>query len=100
MTASGCFIISTIYGGFFMPNPSTEEVDDSADKAPKAASGFFAPIKVLMPQHFRLETGKVVKHWGLVFLAFGVFFGVVGHVNLNLEISSDLRSLQRVTPLF
>lgn len=72
----GCFVVGTLYGAVSWPNSSMGQ-DESGAKAKSAPSGFLAPLKVLMPQRFQLESGKIVKHWGLVFLALGIFFGVV-----------------------
>ncbi|KAL2759956.1 hypothetical protein ACRALDRAFT_1046680 [Sodiomyces alcalophilus JCM 7366] len=75
VTAVGFFIVATIYGAIFMPTPPATK-GDSADESHKAPAGFLAPIKVLVPPRLRLESGKVVRHYGLVFLSLGVFFGV------------------------
>lgn len=76
VAAVGCFIVGTIYGAISMPTPPAGK-GESSDESQKASSGFLAPIKILIPARFRLESGKVVRHYGLVFLALGVFFGVV-----------------------
>ncbi|GKT50029.1 uncharacterized protein ColSpa_10210 [Colletotrichum spaethianum] len=76
VTAVGCFAIATTYGAIFWPAPP-EQSDEAAAKTTPGASGFLAPIKVLMPQKYRLESGKVVRNYGLVFLALGIFFGVM-----------------------
>ncbi|GKT71320.1 major facilitator superfamily transporter [Colletotrichum tofieldiae] len=75
VTAVGCFAVVTAYGAIFWP-ASPEQSDEAATKTTPGASGFLAPIKVLMPQKYRLESGKVVRNYGLVFLALGIFFGV------------------------
>ncbi|KAM0327480.1 hypothetical protein ACHAQA_005768 [Verticillium albo-atrum] len=72
--AVGCFIVATIYGALFMPKSSLKEEDTG--NTGKAPTGMFAPLKILLPQRFRLTSGKVTKHYGLLFLAMGVFFGV------------------------
>lgn len=76
VSAVGCFAVATTYGAVFWPSPP-EDTDEAAGKTTSGASGFLAPIKVLMPQRYRLDNGKVAKHYGLVFLALGIFFGVV-----------------------
>ncbi|KAH6692285.1 major facilitator superfamily domain-containing protein [Plectosphaerella plurivora] len=74
ITAVGCFTFSSIYGALFMPaSPATDQQLLEAKRGP---SGLLAPIRILTPQRFRLANGKVVIHYGLVFLALGVFFGV------------------------
>ncbi|KAJ0161130.1 hypothetical protein CTA2_6717 [Colletotrichum tanaceti] len=75
ITAVGCFAVTTIYGAILWP-ASPGLSDETASKTTPGASGFLAPIKILMPQKYRLESGKVVKNYGLVFLALGIFFGV------------------------
>lgn len=82
IAAVACFVVGTVYGALSMPEEPQPEDDQakgtsSGGDGSKGASGFFAPIKVLLPQRFRLESGREVTHLGLVFLAFGVFFGVV-----------------------
>ncbi|CRK30964.1 hypothetical protein BN1723_003712 [Verticillium longisporum] len=73
--AVGCFMVATIYGALFMPASPVNE-DEVADKDGKSTSGMFAPLRILIPQRYRLPSGKVTRHYGLVFLAMGVFFGV------------------------
>ncbi|KAL2882669.1 hypothetical protein SGCOL_001876 [Colletotrichum sp. CLE4] len=75
IAAIGCFASATIYGAIFWP-ASPEKTDEMDGKTTPGASGFLAPIKVLMPSKYRLESGKIVKNYGLVFLALGIFFGV------------------------
>ncbi|GJD01346.1 major facilitator superfamily transporter [Colletotrichum higginsianum] len=79
ITAVGCFAVTTIYGAILWP-ASPEQSDEAASKTTPGASGFLAPIKVLMPQKYRLESGKVVRNYGLVFLALGIFFGVIWNI--------------------
>ncbi|KAK1491422.1 major facilitator superfamily transporter [Colletotrichum cuscutae] len=75
IVAIGCFAFATTYGAIFWPAPP-EETEQTDGKTTPGASGFLAPIKVLMPSKYRLESGKIVKNYGLVFLALGIFFGV------------------------
>ncbi|ROT42643.1 major facilitator superfamily transporter [Sodiomyces alkalinus F11] len=75
VTAVGCFIVGTLYGTIFMPTPPASK-EESANDSHRAPTGFLSPIKVFIPPRFRLESGRVVRHYGLVFLALGVFFGV------------------------
>lgn len=75
--AVGGFLASTIYAALFMPETDSQDNGSVAEaNRNKAPTGFLAPIKILMPPKFRLESGRVVKHYGLAILAFGVFFGV------------------------
>ena len=77
---SGCFAL------FAMPYISPEslassaKVPSSTGPAPPRASGlaaFFQPLRVLWPQRIRLNTGRVVSHFGVFFLCAGVFLGVL-----------------------
>ncbi|RYP67895.1 hypothetical protein DL771_007003 [Monosporascus sp. 5C6A] len=69
------YVASTIYGGLFLPTP--EQGDVGAEKhAGKGLGAFFAPLKIIRPHRYRLESGKVIKNYGLVFLALGIFLGV------------------------
>ncbi|RYP76427.1 hypothetical protein DL769_003633 [Monosporascus sp. CRB-8-3] len=70
------YVASTIYGGLFLPTPAQGDV--GAEKhASKGLGAFFAPLKIIRPHRYRLESGKVVKNYGLVFLALGIFLGVM-----------------------
>ena len=42
-----------------------------------SSSGFFAPLKILVPQRLLLPDGKIKKHYGVIFLCSGIFVGVV-----------------------
>ncbi|KAH9885658.1 major facilitator superfamily domain-containing protein [Xylariomycetidae sp. FL2044] len=74
-TAFFLYIASTIYGALFLP---TKVGDQSVQKGQgaKGFSAFFAPIKIIVPQRYRLESGQIVKNYGLIFLALGIFLGV------------------------
>ena len=43
----------------------------------QGVAGFFAPLRVMVPQTLALPGGKVRKHYGVLFLCAGVFLGVV-----------------------
>lgn len=51
----------------------------SDDKSPKSKGffGFLGPLKVLGSQNMRLANGRTVKHYGICFLALGIFAGVL-----------------------
>lgn len=76
VSAVGCFAVATTYGAIFWPSPPVGS-NEADGKTTSGASGFLAPIMVLMPQKYRLANGKVIRNYGLVFLALGIFFGVV-----------------------
>ncbi|KXJ92128.1 major facilitator superfamily domain-containing protein [Microdochium bolleyi] len=70
------YVISTVYGAIFMP-AKTASGNKAADKARKGGiAAFFAPIRVIVPHRYRLESGKVITNYGLIFLAGGLFLGV------------------------
>ncbi|KAK7745095.1 hypothetical protein SLS62_009959 [Diatrype stigma] len=69
------YVVSTIYGALFLPESTAGEMD--AQKRPaNGISAFFAPLKIIRPHRYRLESGKIIKNYGLVFLALGIFLGV------------------------
>lgn len=102
VSAVGCFAVATTYGGIFWPSPP-ENDDEANGKTTSGASGFLAPIKVLMPQKYRLDNGKIIRNYGLVFLALGIFFGVVrsspAHLSATVTLTA-LSSSPRATPPF
>ncbi|RYP03726.1 hypothetical protein DL764_004950 [Monosporascus ibericus] len=70
------YVASTIYGILFLPTPAEGHV--GAEKhAGKGLSAFFAPLKIIRPYRYRLQSGKIIKNYGLVFLALGIFLGVM-----------------------
>jgi hypothetical protein len=71
------FLISSLYVTVAMPYISPESMSDPKKPAKGGVSGFLAPLKVLAPQVLRLKSGLKRKHYGVFFLCFGVFFGVV-----------------------
>lgn len=75
-TAVALFLLSSLYAALFMPyiDPATL-ADDTSDS--KSGSSVFSPLKVLWPQKMRLTSGKSIKHYGVTFLALGVFIGVL-----------------------
>jgi hypothetical protein len=60
-----------------MPEAAGDDKDKNGDK--RASGGFFAPLKVIRPQNYILESGKVIRNYGLVFLSLGIFLGVVSN---------------------
>lgn len=72
------YVASTIYGALFLPTGTGNEATGQKPSG-RGLGGFFAPIKVIVPHKYRLESGAIVKNYGLVFLALGIFLGVVSH---------------------
>jgi MFS family permease len=73
-TAFFLYVASTIYGALFMPTLPPEVLKQRQSKGIK---GFFAPLRIISPRNYRLESGKIVRNHGLVTLAVGIFLGVL-----------------------
>ncbi|KAJ8124075.1 hypothetical protein O1611_g9446 [Lasiodiplodia mahajangana] len=78
--------VSTLYGALFMPDRAPTERSDQK-QSNRGLDGFFAPLKVIVPHKYRLESGIVIKNYGLIFLALGIFLGVLasGYAPLLLQ---------------
>ena len=70
------YIVSTIYGALFLPE-STQGDGDAQKQPANGVAAFFAPLRIIRPHRYRLKSGQVIKNHGLVFLALGIFLGVV-----------------------
>ena len=70
------FLVSTMFVRASMPYISPDSMSDAKKKV-KGIAGFFSPLKVLVPQRITLADGSLRKHFGVLFLCFGVFLGVV-----------------------
>lgn len=84
------YVVSTIYGAIFMPSEITSS--GKAGTAPKKGglAAFFAPIRVIVPHKYRLPSGKVITNYGLIFLAAGLFLGVVSKTQCCYATSPQL----------
>ncbi|KAF7549469.1 hypothetical protein G7Z17_g6350 [Cylindrodendrum hubeiense] len=71
------FILAGIYAWIALPYISPESMVDSKKPGQGNASGFLAPLRILVPQRLRLENGKLKKHYGVIFLCSGIFLGVL-----------------------
>ncbi|RTE79517.1 hypothetical protein BHE90_005978 [Fusarium euwallaceae] len=71
-----CFLLATIYARVALPYLAPEATFDN-HTVNRGASGLFRPLKILLPQKVRLRSGQIVKHYGVLFLCFGVFLGVL-----------------------
>ncbi|KAI1389331.1 major facilitator superfamily domain-containing protein [Hypoxylon trugodes] len=74
-TAFFLYVVCTLYGAFFLPTKTGNE-SVSQKKGNQGIGAFFAPIKIIAPHKYRLETGQVIKNYSLIFLALGIFLGV------------------------
>ncbi|KAF5000491.1 hypothetical protein FDECE_11201 [Fusarium decemcellulare] len=72
-----CFLFATLYVKIALPHITPEATIDSNKLVGGRATGFFAPLKILLPQRVRLQSGRIVKHYGVLFLCCGVFLGVL-----------------------
>ncbi|UPK92258.1 hypothetical protein LCI18_003193 [Fusarium solani-melongenae] len=71
-----CFLLATFYARIALPCVAPEATLDS-QAINKGASGFFSPLKILLPQRVRLRSGQIANHYGVLFLCCGVFLGVL-----------------------
>ncbi|KAI0536453.1 hypothetical protein GGR58DRAFT_514583 [Xylaria digitata] len=79
----GSIMLGTAFG--YLRKTPTEANDRKHSS--RCFHGFFAPLKVIVPHKYRLESGNVVKNYGLIFLALGIFLGVFasGYAPLLLQ---------------
>lgn len=70
------FLIACVYVRFGLPYISPESM---SNKKPgrQGIAGFFAPLKILVPQRMRSANGSIKKHYGVIILCAGIFLGVV-----------------------
>ncbi|KAJ9139219.1 Major facilitator superfamily transporter [Pleurostoma richardsiae] len=72
------FCFASLYAGLVLPYVSPESLSDGkVGKGARGLGGFLAPLRVLAPQLVRLPSGRVKKHYGVLFLCMGVFLGVL-----------------------
>lgn len=71
------FVLSAIYSALFIPFIDPKSLSSGDSRNTSGLSTVLAPFKVLMPQRIRLENGRVSRHFGVTFLALGVFLGVL-----------------------
>ncbi|GAP88438.1 putative MFS general substrate transporter [Rosellinia necatrix] len=76
--AAVSFLTCTAYVLSFVPyiDPKNLSSDNKAPKG-KGFLGFLSPLKVLGPQKMMLVDGRTKKHFGISFLALGIFTGVL-----------------------
>ncbi|KPM43266.1 hypothetical protein AK830_g3253 [Neonectria ditissima] len=71
------FILAGTYTRFALPYISPDSMADGKKPGQQGASGFLAPLRILVPRRLRLENGKITKHYGVIFLCLGIFLGVL-----------------------
>ncbi|VUC33739.1 unnamed protein product [Clonostachys rosea] len=76
--ATVVFSLSSLYSMFFIPyiDPKSLHVGAKETKQPRW-SKFLGGVRVLCPKRLRLSDGKSITHFGITFLALGVFMGVL-----------------------
>ncbi|KAI1091252.1 hypothetical protein F5B19DRAFT_459626 [Rostrohypoxylon terebratum] len=73
-TAFFLYVACTLYGAIFLPNGSNKTQGQKQNA--RGIGAFFAPLKIIVPHNYRLESGRVIKNYSLIFLALGIFLGV------------------------
>lgn len=71
------FLLSCTYVHFALPYISPESMSNKKKPGPPGIAGFFAPLKILVPQRLRTSQGNIKKHYGVIVLCAGIFLGVV-----------------------
>ncbi|KAL7935902.1 hypothetical protein V8C35DRAFT_264092 [Trichoderma chlorosporum] len=71
------FLISCIYVHFALPYISPESMSSKKKTGQQGVAGFFAPLKILVPQRMRTSSGSIKKHYGVIILCAGIFLGVL-----------------------
>ncbi|KAI2628221.1 hypothetical protein GGS21DRAFT_528289 [Xylaria nigripes] len=71
------FLVCTAYVLLFVIyiDPKSLSADNSSKG--KGIAGILGPLRILEPQKMILSDGRIAKHYGIVFLAAGIFAGVV-----------------------
>lgn len=79
------FLASVAYVAVFLPHvPLNKEIEAKASTSFKA---FFDPLKIFIPQKWRLPNGKVQREYGTLLVGIGVFLGVfaTGYIPVLLQ---------------
>lgn len=71
------FLLSCVYIHFALPYISPESMSSKKKPGQQGIAGFFAPLKILVPQRVRTSSGRIKKHYGVIILCAGIFLGVV-----------------------
>lgn len=75
--AFATFLFASVYVRFAVPYIAPEDVSRGVSTPAKEKTGFFAPLKVLLPQRICGANGTFATHCGVSFLCAGIFLGVV-----------------------
>jgi MFS family permease len=82
------FMASVAYAAFFLPHvPLNKEIEAKASASLKT---FFDPLKIFVPQKWRLPNGKVQREYGTMLVGIGVFLGIfaTGYIPVLLQMYS------------
>ncbi|KAJ4854463.1 uncharacterized protein T069G_11442 [Trichoderma breve] len=71
------FLISCTYVHFALPYISPDSMSSKKKPGQQGIAGFFAPLKILVPQRVRTSNGGIKKHYGVIVLCAGIFLGVL-----------------------
>ncbi|KAF7549532.1 hypothetical protein G7Z17_g6324 [Cylindrodendrum hubeiense] len=75
--AAVLFTLSSVYSALFIPYIDPKTLTDTGSRKQQGWGKLFGAVKVLTPKALRLEDGRRVNHYGITFLALGVFMGVL-----------------------
>lgn len=79
------FAASVAYAAIFLPHvPLNKEIEAKASTSFKS---FFDPLRIFIPQKWRLPNGKVQREYGTTLVGVGVFLGVfaTGYIPVLLQ---------------
>jgi MFS family permease len=79
------FLASVAYAAIFLPHvPLNKEIEAKASASFKT---FLDPLKIFVPQKWRLPNGKVQREYGTLLVGIGVFLGVfaTGYIPVLLQ---------------
>jgi hypothetical protein len=79
------FLSSTIYAAVFLPHVALEKAVET--KASLSLNSLFNPLRVFLPQDWRLPSGRTQREYGTLFVGIGVFLGVLatGYIPVLLQ---------------
>lgn len=75
--AFATFLFASAYVRFAVPFIPPELASRGVNTSVTGKIGFFAPLKVFLPQLIYRANGTFVTHYGVSFLCAGIFLGVV-----------------------
>lgn len=83
-------IFSTLYTVMFLPYVAPPKSEQESKK--KGIAGLMGPMKLFIPQKFKLPNGRVQLEYGVFLLGAGVFWGVLatGFIPVLLQMYSSM----------